>query len=173
MLVTKLQEHGDTSRFGVLRGGTGDTAELRCSTFDPEEGIHIRPMKTVCDAAALSTSAIPFAVWFGVQNLNKSLKSLNKDLGVQATGLNDKAGKLVREAKALNHGLNNKAGQLVREAKAHNNKAGQLVGEAKQLVARADLIAVYAGQMVWTFQVIGFLGLLLGYTFLFKSILKW
>jgi hypothetical protein len=145
MLVTILQEHGDASRFGVLRGGTGDTAELRCSTFDPEEGIHIRPMKTVRDAAALSTSAIPFAVWFGVQNLNKSLKSLNKDLGVQATGLNDKAGKLVREAKALNHGL--------------NDKAGQLVGEAKQLVARADLIAVYAGQMVWTFQVIGVLTL--------------
>jgi hypothetical protein len=155
MLVTKPQENGDTSRFGVLRGGTGDTGELRGGTCDTEEGIFIRPMKAVRNTAALSTTAIPFAVWFGMQNLNKHAGQLVAEAKVLNHVLNDKAGQLVAEAKALNHGLNDKAGHLVAEASALNHGLNNK-----------------AGQLVWTFQVVGVLGLLLGYSFLFKSI-KW
>jgi hypothetical protein len=149
MLMTKSLKNGATSNLGALRGGACDTGLLRGGTSDTQEGPFIYPMKTAHNAAVLTTTAIPFAVWFGIQNLNQNVKSLQNDLVLQAAGLNDKAGQLVVQATVLN--------QLVVQAASLNDKAASLNDKA--------------GQLVWTIQLsFGILCLLLGYFVLFKSI---
>ena len=138
---------------GMLRGGSDEHCYIPNLGSNPEPPIMCLTSNQLAQGGAIvSKSALPLVMWFGMAKLNEAVKGLNVSLNdkagqlvVQASGLNEKAGKLVDDfnekagqlvvqASGLNVGLNDKAGQLVLQAVGLNEKAGQLNEKAGKLV---------------------------------------
>ena len=142
---------------GMLRGGSDEHCYIPNLGSNPEPPIMCLTSNQLAQGGAIvSKSALPLVMWFGMAKLNEAVKGLNVSLNdkagqlvVQASGLNEKAGKLVGD-------FNEKAGQLVVQASGLNEKAGKLVDDfnekAGQLVVQASGLNVglndKAGQLV-------------------------